>query len=194
MTKKTEKTLSERAVEAQANTTDLASELGLTKDELKTITAFEKLLQARIDAAPVDPMLSAAELHIQKKFPNNSEAQGEIDQHEVDRRALEYVENSCLGYPSSNLMKPAPVEKAKQDVIAASHRILASPNDANREVSYAKALRWLTQMQVQQQYKDALGPIFDALHRVHRGYRFNAPDKTQEAVATTDEALNILMG
>lgn len=193
MTKKTEKTLSERAVEAQANTTDLAEELGLTKAELKTIRDFESLIQSRIDAAPVDPMLSAAELHISKKFPNNSEAKDAIDQHDIDRRALEYVENTCLGYPSSNLMKPAPIEKAKNDVIAASHRILASPNDDAREVSYAKALRWLTQMQVQQQYKDALGPVFDALHRVHRGYKFNAPDRTQEA-ATTDESLNILMG
>lgn len=193
MTKKDEKTLSERAVEAQANKTDLASELGLTKDEIKTVTDFSNLIQSRVDAAPVDPLLSAVELHIQQKFPNNAEAKNEIDQTQIDDDALRYVENSCLGYPSSNLSKPAPIHKAKEDVIRASHRILASPNDANREVSYAKAMRWLTQMQVQQQYKDALGPIFEALHRIHRGYKFNAPDRTQEAVET-DETLKILMG
>lgn len=192
MTKK-DQTVSERAVAAQANKTDLADELGLTKAEVKTITDFSNLLRTRQESAPVDPMLSAVELHIQQKFPNNSEAQDSIDQTRIDDEALRYVENSCLGYPSSNLLKPAPVDKAKEDVVRASHRILASPNDADREVSYAKSMRWLTQMQVQQQYKDALGPIFDALHRIHRGYRFNAPDRTQEAVET-DETLKILMG
>lgn len=191
MTKK-EKTLTERANEAQANQTDLAGELGLTKAEVKIITDFSNLCRKRTDSAPVDPMLSAAELLIQKRFPNNQDAQEKINQNKIDDDALKFVENSCFGYPSSNLLKPAPVEKAKEDVIGASHRLLSSPDDRDREVSYANAVRWLTQMQVQQQYKDALGPIFEALHRIHRGYKFNAPDRTQNAVEN-DETLAILM-
>lgn len=192
MTKKDEKTLSERAVEAQANKTDLCAELGLTKDELKIITAYVGVIQKRINSAPVEPYTSAAELTVAKKFPNNDEAQCIIDQNMIDDAALKYVEDSAFGYPAGNLAKAAPIEDAKSQFARASAQCIASPSDKGREIGYAKSVRWLTQMQVQQQYKDALNPVLQAVHQVHRGYRWQAPDRTQSAVPA-DESLAILM-
>ncbi len=193
MTSKDTKTVSERAVEAQANKTDLATELGLSKDEIKIITAYCGLLQKRIDLAPVEPVLGAVELHIQKKFPNNSRAQDEIDTHKVDDSALKYVEDSAIGYPAGNLEKPAPIDNAKSQVARASTQMIASPDDQDRQVSYAKSVRWLAQMQVQGMYKEALNPVFQAVHQIHRGYKWTAPDKTNSAAITDDESLAVLM-
>jgi hypothetical protein len=191
MTKK-DKTMNERAVEAQANKTDVCEELGLTKDEVKIITDYVGLCQKRINQAPVEPISSKAELVVQKKFPNNDEAQSTCTGTVIDDAALKYVEDAAFGYPAGNLEKPAPIEDAKQQMIRASTRLIASPSDRYREISYAKAVKWFAQMQVQQQYKDALSPVLQAVHHIHRGYKWQAPDQTQNAT-TGDEALNDLI-
>lgn len=192
MTKKTQQSLSERAVEAQANKINLADELGLTKEEFKTISAFAALIAKRMDAAPIEPLLSAAEFHIGKRFPNNAEAVEVIDADYICTMASSYVEKSSMGYSAGNMEKPAPIDDAKSKFARASTRVTASPGDKDREVSYAKQLRWLTQMQVQQAYKDALNPVFQAVYWIHTGQKYNAPDRTQEAVSA-DESLAILM-
>lgn len=191
MTKK-DKTLSERAVEAQANKTDIAEETGLTPAELKIVMAYVGLCQKRIDLAAVEPFTAAAETHIRMKFPNNDEAVETIDQNWICDKALKFVEDSAFGYPAGNLSKPAPIDDAKNQFARASAQCTASPGDNSREVSYAKQLRWMAQMQVQQEYKNALAPVFDAVHWVHRGFRWQAPDRTMDAVKP-DESLAILM-
>lgn len=193
MTNKDSKSQTERAQEVQANSTPLAQELGLTEDELTTITAFCGIIQNRIDAAPIEPFLAEAELHIRTKFPNNQDAQDLIDQNQIEDRALKFVEDSALGYPSGNLAKPAPVADAKNQVNRANVQCIASPADTDRQCSYAKSIRWLAQVTVQQAFKDALEPVFNGVHQVHRGYKWTAPDQTQKAV-TSDQTLNLLMG
>ena len=106
--------------------------------------------------------------------------------------ALKYIEDSAFGFPVANLRTPAPVDKAKTDFSSASMRVVASPADPDRELSYAKALRWLAKMRVQQEYKDALSPVFEILHHERRGYRYAAPDKTVAAVSA-DDTLKTLM-
>lgn len=192
MTSKSSKTLSERAVEAQANKTDICEELGLTKDEMKVISAYVSLIRDRINSAPVETLTAAAEKTIRKKFPNNERALEVVDQNIIDDAALKYVEDSAFGYPAGNLSKPAPVSEAKTQLARASAQVVASPADEYREVSYAKALKWLAQMQVQQQYKDALSPVMHAVHHLHRGYKWQAADRTEAAVPA-DESLAILM-
>ena len=191
MTKKDE-TLSERAVKAQANKTDVCEELGLTKAEVKTVTDYVNLCAKRINQAPVEPISSKAELAVQKKFPNNDEAQALCTGTVIDDAALKYVEDAAFGYPAGNLEKPAPIEDAKSQLIRASTRLMASQSDRYREISYAKAVKWFAQMQVQQKYKDALGPILQAVHHIHRGYKWQAPDQTQDAT-TGDDIVNELI-
>jgi len=192
MSKKTED-VNKQAQAAQANIDKLASELGVSDNELTVIQAFVGLLSDRIDAAPTEVFVSNAETHIKKKMPNNTEALVQLGVDEIEIRALGWVEDNSIGRAVGGLTYPAPLEKAKQSVAGAARRLTASPEDEAVEVSYAKAIRWLSQMQCQAQYKEALAPIFQAVYRVHRGAMYTAPDQTVPATSS-DETLNVLMG
>lgn len=193
MTKKSEKSVSERAVEAQAKQDELANELGVSNDELTIVRSFVELLVNRVDAAPTEPFVSSAETHIKKRMLNNDEAIQALGVDMIEHRALEWVEDNSIGRAIGGLTYPAPLDKAKQSLAGAARRLTASPGDPAVEVSYAKAVRWLSQMQCQAQYKEALAPIFQAVYRIHRGSLYAAPDQT-EAATTSDESLNVLMG
>jgi len=193
MNTRTEKADSDRQVEVQANLSkSIAETLGITGDDLEIIQAYVGLLSKRIEAAPVAPIVAEAETHIRKKFPNNDKALEQVDPTKIDDEALKYVEDSAFGFPVGNLRTPAPIDKAKTDFGMASTRVIASPADTDRELSYAKALRWLAKMRVQQVYKDALSPIFEIVHHERRGYRYAKPDETVEAIAA-DDTLKTLM-
>jgi len=192
MNTRTDKAMSERAVVAQENTIEVAETLGITKQELKTICDYVALCDKRIKKAAVEPITAEAELHIRTKFPNNDKALEKVVQTEIDDDALKYVEDSCFGFPAGSLDRPSPIPKAKTDFTSAVMRCVASPSDKDREISYAKALKWLAQMRVQQEYKDALNPVFQMVHHERRGFKWAAEDKTQLAV-TTDDSLKTLM-
>ncbi len=192
MSKKTED-VNKQAQTAQAKTDKLASELGVSDNELTIIQQFCGLLSDRIDAAPTETFVSSAETHIRKKMPNNGEALVQLGVDMIEIRALEWVEDNSIGRAVGGLTYPAPLDKAKQSLAGAARRLTASPGDEVVEVSYAKAIRWLSQMQCQAQYKEALAPIFQAVYRVHRGAIYTAPDQTVQATSS-DETLNVLMG
>jgi len=193
MKAKSKKTQSERAVEAQTKQDNLANELGVSKHELNCIANFVDVLANRFDAAATEPFVSSAETHIKKKMLNNDEAIQALGVDMIETRAQEWVEDNSIGRAIGGLTYPAPLDKAKTSLAGAARRLTASPGDANLEVSYAKAVRWLAQMQCQAQYKEALAPIFEAVYRIHRGAFYAAPDKTESAT-TSDESLNVLMG
>ena len=193
MNAKTKKSVSERAVEAQAKQDKLANELGVLNDELAIVQSFVGLLVDRFDTAATEPFVSSAETHIKKKMLNNDEAIQALGVDMIETRAQEWVEDNSIGRAIGGLTYPAPLDKAKTSLAGAARRLTASPGDANLEVSYAKAVRWLAQMQCQAQYKEALAPIFEAVYRIHRGAFYAAPDKTESAT-TSDESLNVLMG
>ena len=193
MNAKDKKAQAERAVEAQAKQDKLANELGISNDELKVVKAFCGLISKRADAAPTEPFVSSAETHIRKKMLNNEEAIQALGVDMIEIRALEWVEDNSIGRAIGGLTYPAPLDKAKQSLAGAARRLLASPADEALEVNYAKAVRWLSQMQCQAQYKDAFAPIFQAVFRIQRGAFYAAPDTTVTATSS-DESLNVLMG
>jgi hypothetical protein len=193
MNTKAKKSVSERAVEAQAKQDKLADELGVSNDELTVIRSFVELISDRVDAAPTEPFVSSAETHIKKRMLNNDEAIQALGVDMIEPRALEWVEDNSIGRAIGGLTYPAPLDKAKQSLAGAARRLTASPGDAAVEVSYAKAVRWLSQMQCQAQYKEAIAPIFQAVYRIHRGALYAAPDQTVQATSS-DESLNVLMG
>jgi hypothetical protein len=193
MTTKSKKTQNERAIEAQAKQDKLAAELGISNDELTVVKSFVELLVNRFDGAATEPFVGSAETHIKKRMPNNNEAIEALGVDMIETRAQEWVEDNSIGRAIGGLTYPAPVDKAKQSVAGAARRLTASPGDEAAEVSYAKAVRWLAQMQCQAQYKEALAPIFAAVYRIHRGAFYAAPDQTESAT-TADESLNVLMG
>lgn len=193
MTKQSEKSVSERAVEAQAKQDKLANELGVSNDELAIVQSFVGLLVDRFDGAATEPFVSSSETHIKKRMPNNDEAIQALGVDMIEHRAQEWVEDNSIGRAIGGLTYPAPLDKAKTSLAGAARRLTASPGDEAVEVSYAKAVRWLAQMQCQAQYKEALAPIFQAVYRIHRGAFYAAPDQTVSAT-TSDESLNVLMG
>lgn len=193
MSKKSEKSKSELAVEAQAKQDELANELGVTSDELAVIQSFSAIVVNRMQAAPTEPYVSAAETHIMKRFPNNQEAIEALQVDNIEHFAQTWVEDCSIGRAIGGLTFPAPLDKAKTGLAGASRRLNTSPGDEAAEVNYAKATKWLTQMQCQSQYKEALTPIFEALYRVQTGSFYKAPEKTEAAV-TGDDSLNVLMG
>ncbi len=193
MISKSKKSVSERAVEAQAKQDKLAAELGISNDELTIVQSFVGLLVDRFDGAATEPYVSSAETHIKKRMPNNDEAIEALQTDMIEVRAQEWVEDNSIGRAIGGLTYPAPLDKAKTSLAGAARRLTASPGDANLEVSYAKAVRWLSQMQCQAHYKEALAPIFQAVYRIHRGAFYAAPEKTVSA-ETSDESLNVLMG
>ena len=193
MNEKEQKNQAERAVVAQAKQDRLAGELGISDDELKVVSAFCSLLTNRVNTAPTQPFVSSAETHIRKKMLNNEEALQALGVDMIEIRALEWVEDNSIGRAVGGLTYPAPLDKAKASLAGAARRLLASPGDEALEVNYAKAVRWLSQMQCQAQYKDALAPIFQAVFRIQRGAFYSAPDQTVMATSS-DESLNVLMG
>ena len=193
MNAKDKKAQSERAVEAQAKQDKLAGELGVSNDELVIIRSFSELLSNRIDAAPTEPFVSSAETHIKKKMLNNEQAHEALMIDKIETFAQNWVEDNSIGRAIGGLTYPAPLDKAKTSLAGASRRLNASPGDTDVEISYAKAVKWLAQMQCQAQYKEALAPIFQAVYRLQRGGMYAAPDQTV-AATTSDESLNMLMG
>lgn len=194
MKNKAEKSVSERAVEAQANKVDLATEMGLTKAEFKVISDFNELLMKRIEAAPVEPITAKAETLSQAKFPNNDSAQREIDVIAIEDRALEFVLNSALGYPSLNLRKPAPVEDAGNQLSSVEIRLMSSPGDEDLQRLLAKKIAWFSQMRCQREFKNQLSPVFTTLHRLHRGYDYQGKEGVVDAVANANSVLAALTG
>ena len=192
MNKRTDKAVETRMIEAQANIVDVAATLGITAPELKVIQAYVEVINKRIAALPITLITAEGETHIRTRFPNNEKAIKELDPNEMEDQAMKFVEDAAFGFPVGNLRKDAPVDKAKRDFHNASQRVAASPADPEREVGYAKSLFWLGKMRVQQQLKDALGPVFEMVHHTRRGYRYIAPDQTVNAVPA-DETLKNLM-
>ncbi len=193
MNNKDNKSTSERAVEAQTKNDLLANELGVSDAELNIVRSFVDMIADRIDAAPTEVFVSSAETHIKKRMGNNEQAIEALSVDMIEHRAQEWVENNSIGRAIGGLTYPAPLDKAKTSLAGASRRLQASPGDEYIEVSYAKAVRWLAQMQCQAEFKEALAPIFQALYRVQTGAIYAAPDQTVTAT-TSDESLNILMG
>lgn len=193
MKTKSEKSNSERAVEAQAKQDKLAGELGVSNDELVVIRSFSELLTNRLDAAPTEPFVSSAETHIRKKMLNNEQAIEALQIDMIESFAQNWVEDNSIGRAIGGLTYPAPLDKAKTSLAGAARRLHASPGDTDVEISYAKAVKWLAQMQCQAQYKEALAPIFEAVYRLQRGGMYAAPDQTV-AATSSDESLNMLMG
>jgi len=191
MSKKAEQTISERAVEAEAKHSELPSELGLSNDEFEVVQAFATLIEDRVIAAPVEPFIAEAETHIRKKFPNNEAAIDAVCEFNIDAKSLEFVERYSLGSAVGNLRRPPKLDEAKIQLAKASTRIVASPADQDRQVQYAKSIRWLAQMKVQAEYKLALEPLFHAVYRIQTGMLYNAPDQTVDAVPA-DDTLNLL--
>lgn len=193
MNTKTEKTvIGHRVDSTQADTGQVAETLGLSKADTKIIVAYTSLIKNLLAKAPVAPITGEAETHIRKRFPNNDEAVETINQDDIDKKALDFVEKSAFVFPVGNILKEAPIEKAKVDFSSASMRVVSSPADTDREISYAKALRWLAQMRVQQEYKDALSPVLELVHHEMIGRPYMAPDQTVDA-ATADDSLKMLM-
>lgn len=192
MSKKTED-VNEQAQAAQAKTDKLASELGVSNEELAVVRLFVDVVKDRLDAAPTETFVSSAETHIKKKMPNNDAALKALMVDKIETFAQNWVEDNSIGRCINGLTYPAPLDRAKSSVAGASRRMISSPDDPDVEVSYAKAMKWLAQMQCQAQYKKALAPIFEAVYRINRGAIYAAPDTTEQATSS-DESLNILMG
>lgn len=193
MNTRTDQADSDRQLEVQANLSkSVAETLGVTDDELETIKAYVAICTKRIKAAPAVLFTAEAETVIRKKFPNNTKAIETVDQTKIYDEALKYIEDSAFGFPVGNLRTPAPIDKAKTDFAAASVRVIASPADPDRELSYAKALRWLAKMRVQQAFKDVLSPIFEVVHHERRGFRYEKADETVNAMSA-DDTLKSLM-
>ena len=192
MSKKTED-VNKQAQAAQANTDKLADELGVSKAELVVIRKFAELLSNRVDAAPTEPYVSSAETHIKKRMVHNEQAVEALQVDIIETNALHWVEDNSIGRAIGGLTYPAPLDKAKTALAGASRRLNASPGDSDVEVSYAKAIKGLAQMQCQAQYKEALAPIFQAVYRVQTGGLYAAPDQTV-AATSSDESLNMLLG
>ena len=193
MSKQTEKAIIGYRVDStQANTAEIAKTLGVTNEELDIVVAYVDLLAKRLKAAPDVLSTAECETHIRKRFPNNDKAVECVEQTKIIDEALKFVEDSAFGFPVGNLTKETPIDKAKADFARASMQVVSSPADPDRELSYAKALRWLTKMRVQQAYKDALSPIFELVHHERRGYKWTAPDQTVNA-ASADSVLKTLM-
>lgn len=182
-----------KAEDAQAKQDKLANELGVSDDELVVIRNFCELLGNRIDAAPTEIFVSSAETHIKKRMIHNERAVEALQVDDIEQNALMWVENNSIGRAIGGLTYPAPLDKAKTSLAGASRRLNASPGDSDVEVSYAKAVKWLSQMQCQAQYKKALTPIFEAVYRIQSGGLYAAPDQTM-AATTSDESLNMLLG
>jgi hypothetical protein len=180
-----------RVDSTQANTAAVAETLGITPEEMQVVVAYVNVLAKRIEAAAVAPITAEAETHIRKKFPNNDEAVEAVNQTKIVDEATKFVEDSVFGFPIGNLSKPAPIDKAKTDFAQASMRCISSPGDTDRQLGYAKALRWLAKMRVQQAYKDALSPVLELVHHERRGYKWIAPDQTVGAVSA-DDTLKLL--
>ena len=98
-----------------------------------------------------------------------------------------------IGYPAGNMAKPAPVDDAKSQFHRASVRLVAAPDDKIREVGYAKALKWMTQMKVQQEFKDALNPISQAVYWMYAKKRWQDTTDRTEAAVPVDESLAVLL-
>ena len=179
-------------VEAQANITDVATTVGISPAEQKIIQAYVDLCSDRIKAAPAEILTAEAETCIRKKFPNNDKAIETVEQTAIYDESLKFVEDSAFGFPVGNLRKASPIEKAKRDFAIAAQRVASSPADPEREISYAKALRWRAKMKGQQGFKDVLGPVFDVFHHARRGYQYIAPDQTVSAVAVDDTISNLM--
>jgi len=193
MNTETERTVIDHRVDStQASSADVGETLGLTKQETKIVLSYTSLIKKLIEAAPIAPITGEAETHIRKRFPNNSEALEVINQDKIAAKALEFVQNSAFVYPAGNVQKDAPIPKAKVDFSSASMRVVASPADTDREVSYAHALRWLAQMRVQQEFKDVLSPVIQLVHHDIMGRPYMAPDETVDAVSA-DDTLKTLM-
>lgn len=192
MTKQTED-VNEQAQAAQANLDRLAGELGVSDDELGIIRSFCEVLTKRVDAAATEPFVSAAETHIKKRMVHNEQAVEALQVNLIEINALQWVEDNSIGRAIGGLTYPAPLDKAKISLAGASRRLNASTGDSDVEVSYAKAIKWLAQMQCQAKYKDALAPIFQAVYRIQTGGFYSAPDQTV-AATTSDESLNMLIG
>jgi hypothetical protein len=190
--KKQEKDRSEQAVLAQAVSNALAGELGVSDKELIVIRAFVDVVNARVKSAAVEPFSSSAETHVRKRFPNNEDALAQVDVTLIETLAQKWVEDACLGRAIAGLEYPAPIQRAKESVASVARRLTASPGDEAVELSYAKAIKWLAQMQCQGVYKAALAPLFQAVYRVQTGSMYKAPDKT-ELATTPDDSLNTLM-
>lgn len=181
----------ERAKLADAVHSELPSVLGITNDEFEVVQAFATLIADRLDAAPVEPFIAAAELHVQKLFPNNDEAVAAVCDFPIDAKALEFVERYSLGSAVGNLQRQPKLDDAKTQLAKANTRMTAAPADQERQIQYAKSVRWLAQMKVQIEYKAAWLPVFHALYRIQTGAFYNAPDQTQDAVPD-EVSLNIL--
>ena len=109
-------------------------------------------------------------------------------------QALQFVINSMFGFPAGNMAKPAPIDDAKAQFARASTRVVASPDDQIRQVGYASALKWMTQMYCQQEFKDALNPISQAVYWIYSGAKWqDNTDRTDSAVPA-DESLAAIMG
>ena len=166
----------------------------MTKPELKIISDFNELLLKRLDAAPVEAVTAKAEKLSQMKFANNKSAQNEIDVNGIEERAMKYVVDTALGYPSLNLRKPAPVDDAANQLAAAEVRLLTSPADEELEIALAKKISWYSQMRCQHEFKTQLSPVFSALHRLHRSFDFQGKTTAVSTPVGTQSVLNQLTG
>lgn len=182
-----------KAVDAQAKQDKLAGELGVSNDELTIIRSFCEVITNRVDAAVTEVFVSAAETHIKKRMVHNEQAVDALQVDYIEINALQWVEDNSIGRAIGGLTYPAPLDKAKTSLAGASRRLNASPGDSDVEISYAKAVKWLAQMQCQAKYKEALAPIFQAVYRIQSGGLYAAPDQTV-AATTSDESLNMLLG
>lgn len=185
--------INEQVQAAQANQDKLASELAVSDDELDIIRAFCGVLTDRVDAAATEPFVSSAETHIKKRMIHNEQAVEALQVDFIEINALQWVEDNSIGRAIGGLTYPAPLDKAKTSLAGATRRLNASPGDSDVEISYAKAIKWLAQMQCQSKYKEAMAPIFQAVYRIQSGGMYSAPDQTVTAT-TSDESLNLLLG
>jgi hypothetical protein len=182
-----------RAAEAAVGTeSELAAQLGLLEEELEVVNALAITCLDRIEAAPVDIILSTAETVIAKKFPGNDAVSDALNVDSIVADALKYIEDNVFGRAVGSLKYPAPIDNAKAQLAKASTRLAGDPTDPARQQQYAQAVRWLAQMRCQVELKKALEPIFHAFYRVQTGKMYQAP-ASADATGTTDVADDLAM-
>lgn len=194
MTSKTDKVLiGHRTGANKADSAKVGETLLISSKNIKITQAFTNLLNTLIEEAAVEQVTAEGETVVRKKFPNNERACDEMDPAKIEQLALDYVLRSLFIYPTGSILKDAPIEQAKKDVVWASQRLAQSPGDEERELAYAKKLKWLAQMRCQQEYKELLRPIQQLVHHEMIGRPYKPTEEiTAEAVAA-DEDLSILM-
>jgi len=194
MTSKTDKVLiGHRTGANKADSAKVAETLGITPKDTEVVLAFTNLLNSLIEEAAVEQVTAEGETVVRKKFPNNERAIDEMDPGKIEKLALDYVLKSTFIYPTGSILKDAPIEQAKKDVVWASQRLVQSPADEERELSYAKKLKWLAQMRCQQEYKELLRPIQQLVHHEMIGRPYKPTEEITADAVAADEDLSILM-